>query len=758
MVALNRVAFIGNSLPRRCGIATFTTDLQHAVAASRPDLETVVVAMTDHGQAYDYPSTVGFQINDDQPEDYIRAAEFLNDGRFEVASLQHEFGIFGGDSGSHILALLSRLNMPVVTTLHTVLAEPTKVQRDVIVRISDISSKIVVMAEKGRELLRTIYHVADEKIEVIAHGIPEFAFVEPDEAKARRGFSGRAVILTFGLLSHNKGIEVMIDAMPAILKSRPDAVYVVLGATHPNLIRDQGEAYRDSLVARVRKLGIDRHVVFLDQFVDQPTLLDFISMCDVYVTPYLNEAQMTSGTLAYSFGLGKAVVSTPYWHARELLADGRGILVPFGDTAAIGNEIAKLLTNMVLRQAMRKRAYWSSRPMTWERTAERYVSTFDNAGRRHRLKAIVRSDTSTLLRDSRAPPEMRIGHFLSMCDDTGLFQHAVHCVPDRSHGYCVDDNARALLLACALNIPGEERLPEVLTARFAGFVQHAWNPDTKRFRNFMGFNRCWLEDSGSEDSHGRTLWALGVCALTDANLSRRKWAAALFAEAARSVEVFQSPRAWAFVLLGLDAYCAAVPGDAAAADLRLRLADRLIAIFNAVETRDWVWFEEGLAYDNARLPQALILTGMATKGAVYLDAGLRSLRWLVNQQTAASGQFRPVGTAGFGDTRRNPRPFDQQPLEATATIAACLAAWHADHDIEWKAEAARVFAWFLGSNDLSISLVDLETGSCRDGLHPDRANENRGGESVVSYLLGLCEIRQLARLSESRVQPAPLVA
>ncbi|QPF83963.1 glycosyltransferase family 4 protein [Bradyrhizobium genosp. L] len=758
MVALNRVAFIGNSLPRRCGIATFTTDLQHAVAASRPDLETVVVAMTDHGQAYDYPSAVGFQINDDRPEDYVRAAEFLNRGRFEVASLQHEFGIFGGDSGSHILALLSRLNMPVVTTLHTVLAEPTKVQREVIVRISEISSKIVVMAEKGRELLRTIYRVANEKIEVIAHGIPEFAFVEPDEAKARRGFSGRAVILTFGLLSHNKGIEVMIDAMPAILRSRPDAVYVVLGASHPNLIRDQGEAYRDSLVARVQKLGIDRHVVFLDQFVDQSTLLDFISMCDVYVTPYLNEAQMTSGTLAYSFGLGKAVVSTPYWHARELLADGRGILVPFGDTAATGHEIAKLLTNTVLRQAMRKRAYSSSRPMTWERTAERYVSMFDNAGRRHRLKAIVRSDTSTLLRDSRAPPEMRIDHFLSMCDDTGLFQHAVHCVPDRSHGYCVDDNARALLLACALNIPGEERLAEVLTARFAGFVQHAWNPDTKRFRNFMGFNRCWLEDSGSEDSHGRTLWALGVCALTDANLSRRKWAAALFAEAARSVEAFRSPRAWAFVLLGLDAYCAAVPDDAGAADLRLRLADRLMAIFDAVETQDWVWFEEGLAYDNARLPQALILTGMATKSAVYLDAGLRSLRWLVNQQTAASGQFRPVGTAGFGDTRRKPRPFDQQPLEATATIAACLAAWRAEHDVEWKAEAARVFAWFLGSNDLSTSLVDLETGSCRDGLHPDRANENCGGESVVSYLLGLCEIRQLARLSESRVQPAPLVA
>jgi glycosyltransferase involved in cell wall biosynthesis len=758
VTAPNRIAFIGNSLPRRCGIATFTTDLQNAVAAARGDLETVIVAMTDHGQTYNYPSTVGFQVNDNRPEDYIRAAEFLNSGRFDAVSLQHEFGIFGGEAGSHILALLSRLTIPVVTTLHTVLSEPTKAQRDVLVRIIGISSRVVVMAEKGRELLRAVYQVPDEKIEIIPHGIPEFAFVEPDDAKVKLGFNDKAVILTFGLLSPNKGIEVMIDAMPSILKTRPDAVYVVLGATHPNLVRDQGEAYRASLVAHTRAAGVEDHVVFLNQFVDQKTLLEFISMSDVYVTPYLNEAQMTSGTLAYSFGLGKAVVSTPYWHARELLADGRGILVPFGDAAALGVEISKLLTNDVLRQAMRKRAYSSSRSMTWERTAERYMAVFEAAGRRHRLKTIARSDTSTLLRDRSAPPEMRIDHFLSMCDDTGLLQHAVHCVPDRSHGYCVDDNARALLLACALNDPGEQRLPEVLTARFAAFVQHAWNPDTRRFRNFMGFNRCWLEDSGSEDSHGRTLWALGVCALTDANLSRRTWAASLFAEAMTTADQFRSPRAWAFVLLGLDAYCSAVTEDDRAAALRVILADRLIAVFDAVETRDWVWFEEGLAYDNARLPQALILAGLATASPNYLQTGLRSLRWLVKQQTSATGQFRPVGTEGFGDTRQRPQPFDQQPLEATATIAACFAAWRADHDVEWKAEAARVFAWFLGSNDLAVSLVDLETGSCRDGLHPDRPNENRGGESVVSYLLGLSEIRQVARLGESRAKPTPLVA
>jgi hypothetical protein len=648
--------------------------------------------------------------------------------------------------------------MPIVTTLHTVLAEPSAVQRDVFAKIVEMSSKVVVMAEKGRELLRTVYQVSEEKIEVIPHGIPDFAFVEPDDAKARLGFADRSVILTFGLLSPNKGIEFMIDAMPSILSTCPDAVYVVLGATHPNLVRDEGESYRESLIARTRAAGVADNVQFLNRFVDQETLLEFISMCDVYVTPYLNEAQMTSGTLAYSFGLGKPVVSTPYWHARELLSDGRGIIVPFSDSEAIGAEIEKLLVNAPLRQAMRKRAYASSRSMTWERTADRYISVFESAGRRHRLKTIAKSDTNTLLRDSRAPPEMQIGHFLSMCDDTGLFQHAVHCVPDRSHGYCIDDNARALLLACALNTPGELRLSEVLTSRFAAFVQHAWNPESQRFRNFMAFDRGWLEDKGSEDSHGRTLWALGVCALSDANHSRRTWAASLFSKALVAVEQFLSPRAWAFTLLGLDAYCASVADDIQATTTRALLADRLVTLLKSTETADWVWFEEGLSYDNARLSQALILTGSALKRQDYLDSGLRSLRWLLAQQTSASGQFRPVGTEGFHDVRRQPRSFDQQPVEAAATIAASLAAWRADQDAEWKSEAARAFAWFLGSNDLSIPLVDLETGSCRDGLHPDRANENRGGESVVSYLLGLSEIRHMARIAEDQSKSAARVA
>jgi glycosyltransferase involved in cell wall biosynthesis len=637
-----------------------------------------VVAMNDPGGGYDYPAAVRFQIGEETTDGYVGAADFLNTERFDVVCLPHEYGIFGGEAGGHIMELLKRLTMPIVTTLHTVLPAPTRAQYNVISKIIARSTKIVVMAEKGREFLRSVHDVSPQKIEVIAHGIPDFPFLETNHAKTKFGFSEKTVILTFGLLSPSKGIETVLDAMPGIIRSCPNAVYVILGATHPNLVRAQGEAYRSSLTARVRELGIEDHVAFFNQFVGQATLLDFISMCDVYATPYLNEAQMTSGTLSYSFGLGKAVVSTPYWRARELLDDGRGILVPFGDSRATGSEITAL----------------------------------------------------------------RTGHLLSMCDSTGLLQHAVHSVPDRAHGYCVDDNARALLLSSALTTLGEGRLPEPMTAQFAAFIQHAWNPDTHRFRNFMSYDQRWLETQGSEDSHGRTLWALGVCARGDSDASRRRWAAALFKAALPAVEHFLSPRA--FTLLGLDAYCALVVGDLAAGRMRELLAVRLADAFETTESKDWCWFEDVLAYDNARLAQALVVRGTALKKPPLVKIGVASLRWLMALQTTPEGWFRPVGTESFGVKRKAPRAFDQQPIEAAAAISACLAAWRLDNGAEWTAGAMRAFDWFLGGNDLQTSLVEPNGGGCLDGLHPDRPNENRGAESAVSYLLGLAEMRRFA--------------
>jgi glycosyltransferase involved in cell wall biosynthesis len=747
-----RIAFIGNSLPRRCGIATFTTDLQEAVSALDSRADATIVAMNDRDRAYDYPPTVRAQIQDDRLDDYARVASELNSSRVDVVCLQHEFGIFGGEAGANVLALLAHLNMPVVTTLHTVLGEPSPVQRRVLGDIVAVSAKVVVMAEKGRELLRSVYAVPAEKIEVIPHGIPDTPYADPTAAKSRLGFAGKPTILTFGLLSPNKGIEVMIDAMPEILRNKPDAVYVVLGATHPNLVREQGETYRESLVARVQDRGVAAHVVFLDRFVDKPTLLDFIAMCDVYVTPYLNEGQMTSGTLAYSFGLGKAVVSTPYWHAQELLADDRGVLVPFNDVAATAKEISGLLTDDLRRERLRKRAYASSRAMTWERTASTYAAVFESV-RRSGVTGLeaVRQDATPSA--ATLPPRVMLDHFELMCDDTGLLQHAIHSIPDRRHGYCVDDNARALLVSSVLNSPGERPMAEALCVRFAAFVQHAWNADRKRFRNFMSYDRRWLEDVGSEDSHGRSLWALGECARGDSSPSRRRWASALFLEALPSAEAFASPRAWAFALLGLAAYINPRTVNPYLSAVRKRLADKLISSLASAETPEWVWFERSLAYENARMPQALLLSGIAACEPSWVGGGLRSLRWLMKLQTAPSGCYRPVGSKSFGEELQAPQPFDQQPLEATATISACRAAWRADSDPRWRAEALRAFSWFLGRNDLSISLVDVETGSCSDGLHPDRANENRGAESVVSWILALVEIRELYRVGNPALKP-----
>lgn len=735
-----RIVFIGNALPRRCGIATFTTDLELALRHQDDVAETAIVAMCDPGGPCGYASPVRWGIAEGDAGAYLAAAEYINQAGFDVVSLQHEFGIFGGEAGNYLLGLIGALRVPLVTTLHTVLDQPSEAQRAVMMALLAASARVVVMARKARAILIETYGADPARITVIPHGIPDLPLVNAQEAKRKLGFADHRVILTFGLISPNKGIEVMIEAMPLVLEAAPDAVYVVMGATHPALLRAEGEAYRESLIARVHALGLDGHVVFLNRFAERPELLEHIAMCDVYVTPYLVEAQMTSGTLAYSHGLGRPVVSTPYWHAAELLADGSGVLVPFGDPAGLGAAVAELLTDETARLAMGRGAYRSSRGTTWTNTALAYREAF---------RAACRWPGPAL-------PALPLTHFAAMCDDTGLFQHAIGGIPDRLHGYCIDDNARALLVCQALGSGRLAALPTIQPLRFAAFLQHGWNPDHARFRNFMAFDRRWLEEIGSEDSHGRTLWALGVTAAGSADADLATWAADLFARALEPMESFTSPRAWAFTLLGLSGYSARRPHDRKARHIGLTLAERLQDLLIACRREDWVWFEDRLTYDNARLCEALITTGRDAAAGDLVASGLESLRWLIAQQTAPGGHFRPVGSDGFLLATRAPQHFDQQPLEACATVAACLAAGTAEADPYWHAEAARAFAWFGGANDLGVPLVDAATGSCRDGLHRDRANENRGAESLLSYLMALADMHRFEDKSDGAFTAFPV--
>ncbi len=751
---VRKIAFVGDHLPRKCGIATFTTDLLAAVAGAHPQSQCLAVSVNDVPGGYEYPEVVRFEIEEQDLSSYLRAADFLNISNVDVVCLQHEFGIFGGPAGGHILALLRELRMPVVTTLHTVLRDPKTDQRRVMEGLISLSTRLVVMAERGRRMLETIYQAPPAKIDLIPHGIPDVGFVDPTYFKDQFGVEGKVVLLTFGLLSPNKGIEFVLQALPRILAEFPEVVYIVLGATHPNELREHGEAYRLSLEILARKSKVDRNVIFYNEFVEIENLKEFIGAADLYITPYLNEAQITSGTLAYTFGAGKAVVSTPYWHAAELLADDRGVLVPFGDATAIAREVIGLLKDDTRRHAIRKNAYRIGREMVWSNVAQIYMRSFECS----RLEVAAQSRrflaAKTLDLKPRELPKVKLSHLSRMTDSTGVFQHAVFSVPNFSEGYCTDDNARAFVLAVLLGELDED--PQgirTLATTSAAFLHHAFDIKTKRFHNHLSFDRRWLDEPGSEDCHGRALWALGIGVGRSPFRSFQMMAGQLFAQALPALTGFTSPRAWAFGLIGIHEYLRRLSGDSLVNQTRETLTCRLMKLFDAVAQPDWLWFEEELSYDNAKLAHALILSGQATGQQVVLDRGLEALRWLTDLQTSEKGHFRPIGSNGFyrrGGTRAD---FDQQPVEAQATVSACLEAYRATADPWWYEQAQRAFDWFIGWNDLALELYSPETGGCRDGLHVDRVNGNQGGESTLAFLLSLAEMRLAQDILTSFQEP-----
>ncbi len=747
---ITRLALIGNFLPRQCGIATYTTDVFTAMRARFPEVAVDVYAMDDHPGRYAYPPEVSGTIPETDLSAYLETARKIDASGADAIWVQHEYGIYGGPAGDYLLALLDRTTLPVVVALHTILEKPNPDERRVMEGLLRRAARVIVMAERGRDILQRVYGASPRQIVMIPHGVPDRELVDPDSLKPQFGWEGRKVVLTFGLLAPNKGIETVIEALPAVIERHPNLLYVVLGATHPNLVAHQGEAYRDRLKALAEARGVADNVTFVDAFVEHDELLGYLQAADIYVTPYTNPAQITSGTLSYAVGVGKPVISTPYVHATEILADGHGVLVPFGDVAAFAREIDTLLSSDRDRLRLSQRAYARGRTMIWPQLAETSMAE---------IRAVVAARPFRLAKPS-APLKPLKPDFAAverMSDSTGMLQHSIYSIPDRRHGYCIDDNCRALMLMSA--IPDMDPiLRDKWTTIYASFVQYAWNPDERRFRNFMRFDRSWCEDVGSEDSNGRTVWALGITA-RDAQLAKhRDWATAMYDSTASCALDLGSLRAQAFAMLGAAAMLEASPGHQLSLSILAKFPDIHLALLEKARRPEWQWFEIVLAYDNARLPQALIRAGQALGRQDLIDCGLATLDWIVAKQTSPEGRFRAVGTESFGRSYEDPLQFDQQPLEAQATVDACTAAYEATGDQRWRDEAERAYRWFLGGNDLNLPLASVADGGCFDGLMPTGLNRNQGAESILALQLANCAISGVSNAVQSVAGTSRVVA
>ncbi len=728
------IGFVGTYVPRQCGIATFGADLVGAIAAQNRKHRVNVVAINDRPGAYAYPSEVKFEVSQNVLGQYQKAADFLNMSSPDVVCVQHEFGIFGGANGAHILRFLKQLRMPVVVTLHTILHDPSDAQRELIQEIAYTSDRLVVMSQTGKRYLEQIYGIRGNRIALIPHGIPDMAFVDPCFYKDKFGAEGKKIILTFGLLSPNKGIDTMIRALPGIISSHPDAIYVVLGATHPQIKREAGEAYRQSLQRLAYELGVERNVRFHDRYVDLPELCEWLSAADVYVTPYLNEDQITSGTLAYAMGTGNAVISTPYYYAVEMLAEGRGTIVEFGDSEAFSHEVSRLIDDELERHAIRKRAYAFTRHSIWSEVGQRYLELFAEVAeeRRSKPRHILISESASS--SVPAVPEVRLDHLCALTDSVGVLQHATYQIPDRDHGYCTDDNARALIAALRLRPYADDvETLESLTIRYLAFLRHAFNPETCAFRNFMGYDRRWHEKIGAPDAHGRGIWAVGELAHTGHDPRLKAAGLALLHRALPHIWTVPDLRSLATALMGLCAALAEYSGDSVLRQAQRRLTEKLCQPFFAnVGDPEWPWPEPVLTYANAVIPHALLVAGTALGRGDVVDVALNALRWLARVQHI-DGHFVPVGNQGWYQKGEQRARFDQQPIEAATSVSAYVAAFRATGDRAWIDEAVGAFRWFLGFNDVGVSLYDEGTGGCRDGLTESGANENQGAESVLAW-------------------------
>lgn len=720
-----RVALVGNFAPRKCGIATFTTDIAEQLGRFQPETRLDVYALQDDG---DDPAhaRVDAEILRDAPESYAQAARRMNEDGVDAVWLQHEFGIFGGECGEHVLALVKRIAAPLIVTFHTVLSKPSAKQEAITRRLIARASHLMVMCQTGRELLVERYQAERARISVIEHGAPDRPL-----HLTRVGLGAAPRLMTFGLLGPGKGLEAAIEALPTVAARHPNVIYRIVGVSHPNELLRHGEAYRHGLQALAERLGVAGHIEWIDRFLEDDELVQMLEDCDIYLTPYLNLQQATSGTLSYAVALGRAVVSTPYLHARELLADTGGVLVEPGDPVAIAAAVNRLLDQPDELEALQLRTYRRGRQTVWRHFA---------ANAKAMLETAVSPERAVPAALERIAPGLAA--FDALCDGTGMLQHGQFIVPDRHHGYCLDDNVRALMLVN--RVPWRSAGEELRRAStFASFLQYAWNPDERRFRNFMNYDRSWCEHVGSEDSNGRAIWALGDTVAHSRLPGLRDWAAHGFDRHAAIALEFQSPRAVAFAALGAAAMLERDPSHETARAIAERCGDMLYKLLGGARRPDWTWFETVIGYDNPRLSHALIECGRVLVRESWVAAGLESLRWVLANQVGAGGIFRPVGSESFGRCG-DILPFDQQPLEAWAAIDACASARRCDPASSlWLEHGRRAYRWFLGENDRNVVLADLQLGSCRDGVTPHGANQNVGAESLLAFQLAYYGYEQL---------------
>ena len=726
-----KLGFIGTFPPRECGIATFTQNLVNAVEAGSnfaSASDAVIIAMNDFKSDYEYPPEVVYTINQENQQDYIKAADFINDSDIDVCVLQHEYGIFGGESGIYILSLLNRLTTPYIVTFHTVLKDPSFLQKIILQEIAASAFKVVVMSNMAAEFLKDIYQISSEKIILIEHGVPAFEEnlqVQKDLIK----FKDRRLLLTFGLLNRNKGIETVIKALPAVVEKHPDILYVVLGNTHPSVLRQSGEEYRNYLKRLAIQLNVQNNVYFINNFVTDEQLFSWLKQVEIYITPYNNEAQITSGTLSYAIGAGAAIVSTPYWHAQELLADNRGKFFPFKDSEALSEVLNDLLDNPAEHDLIKHNAYQYGQHLKWPRIGARYWELAAEATRYYkRLSSHIRYP------DADDFPVFNLTHITRLTDNTGIVQHAKFGIPNLKEGYCLDDNARALLMVTMayrqLKSPEAIRLLPI----YLSFV-HYMQRDDGNFRNFLHFNRQYLDEIGSEDSFGRNIWALGYLIRYAPNNSYREFASELFY---RSIVIFKELkflRGIANTIIGICHYLKHYQADEGMMSMLTELTDKLMDALNKNSSKEWYWFEDTMTYDNGILPLALLHSCEITGSTRVKEAGLKTLDFL-KEKTFSKKYFTPVGNSGWFSKHNKEMPaFDQQAIEVMAMVLLLEQAYRVTKDASCIELMFTSFMWFLGENELHIPLYDHETHGCCDGLQYNGINRNQGAESTLAYLI-----------------------